>query len=167
MGSYITGEGAICCLGNPDGEIHRSKGTLAIDVDSGTVYKNTDGASAWSEFTSGSSPPVTEHLTGDNDGPIAIDLSCDTSFLSTTSAELGQQYTLADGTIDGQIHHFVAVADAAGDVYLDVASLYGGNDRFILLAADSTDVASMSLIWDDAGGKWHELGTKVGFTGPT
>lgn len=110
----------------------------------------------------GSGAPTTEHISGEGgvDPTVALTPGLDTSFITNTGiAESTQIFSLGDGTVDGQIHHFVNESVGIRAVTVTPNSLYGGSSITAGLAN-----ASATLIWDAPGAAWHVLGSMLGFT---
>lgn len=104
-------------------------------------------------------PPTTEHLSGDGEAPpIPLSLAVDTSFIACTGSEITQDFTLADGTIDGQIHHIVNEGSGIAGVSVIPANLFGGTQ-----ISTGFSNASATLIWNAVLGEWQILGAMLGF----
>jgi hypothetical protein len=105
--------------------------------------------------------PTTEHLTGSGGDPaVAITPGVSTSFLENDTAESVLDFSLADGTVDGQEHNLVN--DAAGDTAVIVITPDNFRDGATLTS--TAGAASGTLIWNAVGGEWHVLGTPRNFT---
>lgn len=111
----------------------------------------------------GSSAPTTEHRSGAGgvSPPRVLDPSVDTSFLENTGdSETVQIFTLADGSIDGQIHNLVNESSGNTRVVRVIpANLWQGTQL-----NSTTENASAALIWNANSGAWHVLGSPLDFT---
>ena len=111
----------------------------------------------------GSAGPTTEHVEGQGgvDPAVALDVAVDTSFVANTGdAETSQFFTLADGTVDGQIHNLVNESTGATRAVRVTPDNLGGG-TFI---STSNTNASAALIWNAVAGEWRILGAMLGWT---
>jgi len=110
----------------------------------------------------GGGAPTTEHVSGEGgvDPAVPLDPAVDTSFITNSGAsETSQTFTLADGTVDGQIHNIVNDSTGIRGVTVTPANLRGGTSIGVGFAN-----ASAVLMWNDPAGEWVVLGTMLGFT---
>jgi len=106
--------------------------------------------------------PTTEHVggVGGVDPSVALNPAVDTSFIENTGAtETTQDFTLANGTVDGQIHSIVNDSLGTRGVRVLPTSLRGGTTLSVGLPN-----ASLVLIWNATDATWCILGTMLGFT---
>jgi hypothetical protein len=105
-------------------------------------------------------PPTTEHVSGDGSSPpIPLNQAVDTSFISSSGSESNQDFTLADGTVDGQIHNIVNESVNITGITVTPANLHNGTS----IGTGFPD-ASATLIWNAPMGEWFVLGTMLGFS---
>ncbi len=110
----------------------------------------------------GPSGPTTEHVSGVGgvDPSVALNPAVDTSFIENTGAsETTQDFTLANGTVDGQIHNIVNDSLGTRGVRVLPTSLRGGTTLSVGLPN-----ASLVLIWNATDVTWCILDTMLGFT---
>lgn len=111
----------------------------------------------------GGGTPTTEHRSGAGgvSPPRPLDPDVDTSFIENSgSSETVQEFTLADGSIDGQIHNIVNESSTGSQVVRVVPD----NLWQATQLTSNTSGASAALIWNANTGNWHILGAPRDFT---
>lgn len=119
------------------------KGSLAVDVNTPTLYQNQDGASLWTALGGGGGgAPTCERLSTDGAANPAVD--------RTFVSGIGVDLTLANGTIDGFIKSFIITS---GSGTITPANLADGN-----VLSYAAAPANVSFIWDAVSTTWHVHG---------
>ena len=115
-------------------------------------------------FSAGSNAggATAEHLSGVGGVSATVVVTPDvgTSFLENTAlAETVQNFSLAAGSLDGQIHNFVNEGSGGGTTAVKVTTLSPA-----ATFTSTSDKASFTLVWNGNLSEWQILGTPRAFT---
>jgi hypothetical protein len=129
-------------------QMHNGSGAAVSDANTGRIRYNTTGqkfqlsTNGAAYFDLVSTAPTVERLNADG----AADPALNVTYVSGTGTDL----TLANGTIDGFIKHFVITG---GDGTITPANLADGD-----VLTWTAGPANVSFIWDATGTTWHVHG---------
>lgn len=120
----------------------------------GTLWKTVNGV-ATPIYS-----PSAEHLSGAGGGPAtAISLDVGTSFLRNTVAETTRAFTLANGTVDGQVHHFASWgANNTTPCAVTVTSM-DPTEAGDTVTVGNSGPSNFTVVWNATQAYWQILGT--------